>query len=362
VALFIGALWAAQAWQQRNVTAIIEATLAAGWVPAPVTDEPLADTIIEGGRPLPTWYEVYNQNPERWRTAMLLRVEGVVPRGTEAGAPPDLRQQYFKLQTEDRCDSRNVMVGIKYSGAGPTNDYEYTRAFTVATSESGPSYLLVPAYYHLGSAWNRFDGFGVPAEQRACVTGAFRAAHPSQLPMPVMWFAMSPGWRERPLRQRLADYPEFTAAGTAVDPHPDDQRTLGSGWRRHGPPLAQAAPPLGAWDVLAGVTVTKRRDGYSVVGNDIPSGYQLMSPPLEVREHQTLAVQIAGSIEKGEMCVGVIDGAQQAWLLSPMPAGAMLLVDTGAHREVRIVFSNCAHPPGAFTVRSVSYQTFPPAP
>lgn len=362
VAVFAGIWWGAAAWQQRSVTGLVEATLAAEWVPAPVTEEPLADTILQDGRPLATWYEVYIKNPERWQTATLLRLDGVVALGSEAEAAPDLRQQYFKMQLDDRCDSRHVMIALKYSGAGPTFDYEYTRTFTVATAAAGPSYLLVPAYYHLGSSWNRFDGFAVPAEQRACVTGTFRATDPSRLPLPVLSFALAPDWREHPLRQQLIDYPATSAAGTPVDPHPDDKRTLGSGWRKNAPPLAQYTPSFDKWDVLDGVTITKRRDAYLITGNDVPSGYQMMSPPLEVRPHETLAVQIAGSVDKGEMCVGVLDGAQQAWLLSPRSERAMILVDTGEYRQVRIVFSNCAHPPGAFTVRSVSYQTFPPEP
>ena len=360
VAVFIGVWWTAQAWQQRSVTRLVETTLAVDWVPAPATDEPLADTILQGGRPLATWYDIYRKNPERWQTATLLRLDGVVARGAEAAAAPDLRQQYFKMQVDDRCQSRNVMVALQYSSAGQTFDSEYIRAFTVTTSAAGPSYVLVPAYYHLGSSWNRFDGFGVPAEHLACVTGIFRATDPSRVPLPVMSFALAPDWREHPLRQRLLEYPDVSAAGTPIDPHPGDKRTLGSGWRRRGAPLAQMAPPLDAWDALDGVTVTKRRDEYTVVSNTIPSGYQLLSPPLDVRDHQTLAVQIAGAIDHGEMCVGVLDGAQQKWLLSPQPDRAALLVDTGAYRQVRIVFSNCAHPPGAFTVRSVSYQTFPP--
>ena len=85
----------------------------------------------------------------------------------------------------------------------------------------------------------------------------------------------------------------------------------------------------------------------------------LLSPPLDVPDHQRLSIQIVGSVDRGEICVGVLDGAQQKWLLAPTQARVGLLTDTNSYRQVRIVFSNCAHPPGEFTVKSISYQAFP---
>ena len=137
----------------------------------------------------------------------------------------------------------------------------------------------------------------------------------------------------------------------------------GSGWRRTGDEaLALIAPPLDKWEVSEGVAVTKTGSGFTVIGNRLPSGYQLMSPPLDVPAGQVLSVQIVGTLDRGEMCVGVLDGAQQKWLLAPASARIGLLADTGAYTQVRIVFSNCANPPGEFTVKSISYQAFLPEP
>ena len=361
--LFSGTVLGAQAWQQRSVTGLIDATLAAPWLPVTATEEPLADTILQNGNPVPSWYEIYVKNPERWKTATLLRLDGVVPRGAEAEAPPELRQQYFKVVIEDHCGTPNIAVGIKYSGAGTSYDYEYTRAFTIPTNAAAPSVLLVPAYYHLGSSWNRFDGFAVPAGQRACITAIYRAEQPARLPLPALSFALGPDWRSQPLRQRLLSRPKVTAAGTPVDPLPTDKSVHGSGWRRTGDEaLALIAPPLDKWEVSEGVAVTKTGSGFTVIGNRLPSGYQLMSPPLDVPAGQVLSVQIVGTLDRGEMCVGVLDGAQQKWLLAPASARIGLLADTGAYTQVRIVFSNCANPPGEFTVKSISYQAFLPEP
>jgi hypothetical protein len=297
--------------------------------------------------------------PEAWRTATLLRLDGVVPRGKEADHTGDLRQQYFKVTLDGRCQSNEVMVGMKYTGAGQTLDYEFTRAFTVPVAQGRPSYVLTPAYYHLGSSWNRFDGFAVPAAQRACVTGIERATQPASLPWPVMAFTLAPDWKERRLHQQLLDRPLVSAGGTPVDALEDPHR---SGWRRHNDaPLKVMAPPLDHWPAGENVTVRKEDDGnFTMIGNGVPSGYQLVSPPLEVAPNRTVAFQVVGSLESGEMCIGVLDGPQQRWLLPPTDARMGWLAETGANTEVRFVFSNCASPPGTITVRSVSYETLTP--
>ena len=360
VVVFAGVVWGARAWQQQSVTALLEATLATEWEPVPAIEEALAGTILQDGQPISTWYEVYVKDPDRWKNAILMRVDGVVPVGTEAQASPDLRQNYFKVAIEDRCNATSVSVALKYSSAMKTVDSEFTRVLTVPAGKAGPSHLLVPAYYHLGPTWNRFDGFGVPSDQRACVTGIFRAANPSSLPFPVLAVALGPDWRQQPLRQTLLAQPRVTSAGTKVEPRPIVPSLRGSGWRRYNIwPLAMAVPPLDAWSPSENVVVTKNGNTFTVVGNSLQSGYQLMSPPLDVLPQHVVAVQIVGSVTSGEMCVGVLDGAQQRWLLAPVPPGGGLLAETQDHSQVRIVFSNCASPPGEFTVRSISYQALP---
>lgn len=349
-------------WQQSHVAALVERTLAASWEPSPVTEEPLADTMMSNGQPSASWYDAYMRHPDQWRSATLLRVDGVVPRGTEAGHTGDLRQRYFKVTIEDRCDAAGVMIGMKYTGAGQSFDYEFTRVFTVMVAPDRASYVLTPAYYHLGSSWNRFDGFAVPERQRRCITSIERARQPSALPMPVVAFALDGHWRDGPLYQQLLDRPAVTSAGTPVDPLPTDAAAHGSGWRGSDPgtdALALRAPPLDEWSISDGVTVTRRGDAFAVAGNTVLSGYQLMSPALDVPARQVVAFQIVGAITRGEMCVGVLDGAQRRWLLAPTNARVGLLADTLDYTQVRLVFSNCANPPGEFTVRAVNYEAFP---
>lgn len=348
-------------WQQRHVATLIEQTLAASWEPSPVTEEPLADTMMSNGQPSASWYEAYMRHPDQWRSATLLRLDGVVPRGTEADHAGDLRQQYFKVTIEDRCSAGDILIGLKYTGAGQSFDYEFTRVFTVTVVPDRASYVLTPAYYHLGSSWNRFDGFAVPAGQRGCITSVERATQPSALPMPVVAWALDGDWQNGRLYQQLLDRPAVSSAGTPVDPLATDARVHGSGWRRSDPgseALAQGVPPLDQWSASDGVTVTRRGDAFAVVGNAVPSGYQLVSPPLDVPPRQAVAFQIVGTITRGEMCVGILDGAQRSWLLAPTNARVGLLADTLEHTQVRLVFSNCASAPGEFTVRAITYEAF----
>jgi len=361
LALFVGVWTGLRWWQQRQVVTLVNDRLAANWVASPATEEPLADSMLVDGRPSASWNEVYIRNPEQWKTATLLRVDGVVPRGAESEGTGDLKQQHFKVTLDGRCNANEVMIGLKYSGAGRTYDYEYTRAFTIPTAAGRPSYLLTPTYYGLGPTWNRFDGFAVPAPQRSCVTNIERVAQPSAVAMPVVSFVLAPDWQDRRLYQQLLERPKVSAAGTPVDPPPTAKETHGSGWRsRNNDPLAHAVPPLDQWGVSEGVTVRKDGDTFTVTSNNLPSGYQLVSPPLDVTPRQVVSFQVVGALTSGEMCIGVLDDAQQRWLMAPTDARVGWLADTGDYTQVRLVFSNCARPPGEFTVRSITYETFSP--
>lgn len=360
LALFMG-VWTGLRWyQDGRVAELVRGRLAANWVAAPATEEPLADSMLIDGRPSASWYEVFMRNQESWTSATLLRLDGVVPRGAELEHTPDLRQQYFKVTLDGRCQANEVMLGLKYTGAGQTFDYEFTRAFTVPVAQGRPSYVLTPAYYHLGGSWNRFDGFAVPAVQRACVVTIERAADPKALTLPVVSFVVAPDWQDARRHQQLLDRPLVSAAGTPVDPLPTDEGAYRSGWRRrNNAPLAQGAPPLDQWTAIEGVSVAKSGDRFTVTTNRVPSGYQVMSPPLDVPARRKVSFQVVGEIEEGEICIGVLDGAQQRWLLAPTNARTGLLVDTREHQQVRFVFSNCAHPPGRFSVRAITYEPIP---
>lgn len=197
-----GALAATRRWQQGHVTAMLDRTIASGWTEEATADEPLALTSMIGERPSPTWWPLYIERPDL-KTAVLIRTSGVVPRGKEAEAAPDLRPHYFMVVLSNACRLPEVTLVPAYTAADHTVHHEFIRPFTIPVTASAPSRLLMPVYYHLGPNWSRLDGFAVPAAERACVTGVFRAVAPSSLPMPVLSAALAPDWRTRPLYQQV---------------------------------------------------------------------------------------------------------------------------------------------------------------
>lgn len=359
LAAFIGAWNGLRWWQIRQSTILVDDTLSAPWTAATVTEEALADTMLVDGHPLPSWYDIYMTDQAAWKAATLLRVDGVVPLGQEMEGTGDLRLQYFKVTLEGRCQASEIRIGLKYTGSSRTFDYEFTRPFTVAVAPGRPSYVLTPAYYGLGPTWTRFDGFAVPAHERACVVGVEKA-DPTTVPNPVLALALRPEWRHDRLYQQLLDRPRFSASGSPVDPLPTEQRSYRSGWRgRANEALKHPMPPLDQWSASEGVSVTKHDTGFVVTGNTVASGYQLTSPPIDVPAGHIASFQIVGEITSGGMCVGILDGAQQKWLLAPTDAKVGLFADTGDYQQLRLVFSNCASPPGTFVVRSMTYEAFP---
>jgi hypothetical protein len=123
------------------------------------------------------------------------------------------------------------------------------------------------------------------------------------------------------------------------------------------PPLPMAAPELSAWARMKGVRVTSAPDGYTVDGNEA-GGYQLMSPPVAVPAHHRLLARVAGTLDRGRVCLGILDKRQQ-WLVAPQFGAEELSADTGDNDAVSFVFSTCA-PEGdvvspRFHVTSVSF-------
>jgi hypothetical protein len=125
--------------------------------------------------------------------------------------------------------------------------------------------------------------------------------------------------------------------------------------------FANRTAELSAWTALDGVSVAKEGHGEVVRGNTTAFGYQLMSPPIDVAADDTVAVRVYGSVEQGRVCVGILDGSQQHWLIAPDWRRSDFVVGTGANSRVFVVFANCRQPAdGApasrFTVQSVSYE------
>lgn len=221
-ALLVGAaaLASLRSWQQRHVTTMVSDVLARAWAPVGVTEEPAAATIMPGGQLLAAWGEIYRRDPDRWQTAVLFRIEGIVPVGTEADGAPDLRLRYFKVEMDGRCGLETVPIVSTYTGSLPTTDYEYTREWAVSVAPGRSSYVLTPGYSGLGPNWTRFDGFVVPAGARACVTG-IEQVDAAKVPLPQLAVVLGPEWRGQRFYETLLDRPAVSSDMTPVAPSRD---------------------------------------------------------------------------------------------------------------------------------------------
>jgi hypothetical protein len=123
------------------------------------------------------------------------------------------------------------------------------------------------------------------------------------------------------------------------------------------PPLPTAAPDLSKWTPGSGVKVSKIKDGYAVLANEI-GGYQLMSPAIAVPRRHQLVVRASGAMDRGRICFGILD-QRNLWLLAPDRGPLELSVGTGDNERVALVFTTCPHAGDVetpqFHVSSISY-------
>jgi hypothetical protein len=120
--------------------------------------------------------------------------------------------------------------------------------------------------------------------------------------------------------------------------------------------LPESVIDLSVWDKLPDVKVSAEAGGYVVDGN-VTGGYQLMSPLMGVPKSERVLVRAVGAVERGRICLGVLDGAQKIWLHAPARPESEFIFDTGANRAVRMVFAACPGDTTAsrFHVRSITY-------
>lgn len=107
-------------------------------------------------------------------------------------------------------------------------------------------------------------------------------------------------------------------------------------------------PASSTWtpDTPGGVTAAEDGETLAVVGNATPAGYQVVSPRIAVRSGANVMVRLPISIQAGEVCTGILDGRQQAWLVAPTNHAEVHRFATGPNESVFIVVANC-HRDGA---------------
>jgi hypothetical protein len=211
-----------------------------------------------------------------------------------------------------------------------------------------------------------FEGFEYPnADVRLQSVG--RVRNLADYPL-LLRLDLPDDWTERSLHHTLrADLLSLTHVRRrpeAFPPPPPPLPPPSAFWRPAGErptPLAMRAPALTDWTALEGVTVSTENDRQVVLGNHTAFGYQLMSPPIDVPSHDTLVVRVYGAVDRGRVCVGILDGSQQHWLVAPDWRRSDFIAGTGLNTRVFLVFANCRQPADGspasrFTVQSVSYE------
>jgi len=81
--------------------------------------------------------------------------------------------------------------------------------------------------------------------------------------------------------------------------------------------------------------------GIEVTGDDSQFGYQLMSPPIPVQPSQSYIVRYKFEMVEGRVCVGIISGDQQRWLVPPDGTTVEYAFNAGTLDAVRVVLANC---------------------
>ena len=123
-------------------------------------------------------------------------------------------------------------------------------------------------------------------------------------------------------------------------------------------------PPLDEWspDTASGVSATRGDEGLVVTGNTSQFGYQLASPPVAVTRGKPTLLRLDWSPGGTRVCVGVLTGDSERWVVSPTEARTEYQFRVTDHDSMVVVFANCRSaddtaPRGQFVVRSVRYST-----
>lgn len=342
---------AAREWQHAHLVDVLAASLAADWAEVALTTAP---------------FDGLDNTPPRTPIASagftLLRIDTAAPR---RDGPADFAVAVFLLEAGAvRCGANRLEVVAAFASVTPTYDWNYTRVFDLPLSGGEATRLIYPAYWWPGHS--QFVGFAVPSASVSCVARILRAKEPHSLPVPIVVARLAPGWQGEPLYQTFGPTVPLPSEEAAAPP--PAEAAVGAGGStpeavRHtfddAPPLPQVAPPLEEWTRLDGVSLESQAGGTIVHGNDRAGEYQLVSPPLSVPPHTHVDFRVAGAMHQGYVCLGVLEGTQQRWLLPPDGGHSILRVNTGTNARVVLVFANCAPAarriPAVFTVARVTY-------
>ena len=174
---------AARWYQQRALTGLFNAYLA-----APTTPLALQPALLADGR------------------VQLTRADG---EGREwSRAHPDAVLTEYVVAELGACAAPVVTMALRYDGTADRESFE--RDYQVAAPPPGQTtrVMIATFAYHNSAAdiWYHWRGFDLPADQAPCLQRVSKMTSPERFPV-LLNVTLAPGWDQRPLYARLGAPP-----------------------------------------------------------------------------------------------------------------------------------------------------------
>lgn len=107
--------------------------------------------------------------------------------------------------------------------------------------------------------------------------------------------------------------------------------------------LPAVLPPPAEWAKTgdAFLVTTLKGGAIEVTGDATMGGYQIMSPPIVVKPARSYIFRVKFESISGRVCVGVLTGDQQGWVVPPDGDSVEYPFESAAIDSVRVVMANC---------------------
>lgn len=245
------------------------------------------------------------------------------------------------------CDARTVEMTLRYAASDPFVDFSRTVAVAPPIDAGTMSRVMITVFYYYQPVdattphriWYRFKGIELGGEDRACLTGLRRMAHP--IAAPLLLNAQLPSdWDRAPLYQTLTDWERRPPRLTVPSVH-----TAPPGLRFSRALLDRPLEPLNPADVeerAATVTIASGRvsvDGAGGVGGAGPFMYLARTKPMALRASARFVAE--GTLEQGGLTIGLVQEGQwvrQAHIVTP--GRFIAVVEVPADGDYSLVIAN----------------------
>ena len=98
---------------------------------------------------------------------------------------------------------------------------------------------------------------------------------------------------------------------------------------------------LTAWRPVGGARLVEESSGAAVEGDATQNGYQMISELVTVRPNSRIGLHVELAVERGRLCIGVLNQAQQQWIIAADRAASDYTFDTGRGTGFYVLVANC---------------------